>query len=189
MGDAINQALDVASAASQPEGTGAQGAPPATPVPPTATPAPGRPGAPNAPGTRPAAPPAAVLLLSDGTQTAGTSDPIAAAQRARDLGIPVYTIALGTQSGTIDSPDAPGTGQRLAVPPDEATLRRVAELSGGRFFTAPTADDLRSVYEGLAEAVTVVQEPQEVTAAAAGTGAALLLAGGALALAWFNRFP
>jgi Ca-activated chloride channel family protein len=189
MGDAINQALDVASTATQAEAAGAQGDPQATPVPPTATPAPARPGAPNAPGARPGAPPAAVLLLSDGSQTAGTTDPLAAAQRAHDLGIPVYTIALGTQSGTIESPDAPGSGQLLAVPPDEATLRRVAELSGGRFFTAPTAEDLRSVYEGLAEAVTVVQEPQEVTSAAAGAGAALLLAGGALALAWFNRFP
>ncbi|HVG97519.1 MAG TPA: VWA domain-containing protein, partial [Chloroflexota bacterium] len=131
----------------------------------------------------------AVLLLSDGAQTAGTADPLAVAQRARELGIPVYTIALGTANGTIESPDAPGTGQLLAVPPDETTLRRIADVTGGKFFTAPTADDLKQVYEGLAEAVNVVEEPREITAGAAGAGAALLLAGGALALAWFNRFP
>jgi Ca-activated chloride channel family protein len=130
-----------------------------------------------------------VLLLSDGAQTAGTIEPLAAAQRARELGIPIYTIALGTQGGTIESPDAPGTGQRMAVPPDEATLRQVAEATGGRYYTAPTADDLRAVYEGLAASVNVVPELREVTAPVAGTGAALLIAGGALALAWFNRFP
>jgi Ca-activated chloride channel family protein len=180
MGDALNQALDMANTARAEESG-------ATPAPPTATPAPARPGA--TPGARPAGAPAAVLLLSDGAQTAGSSDPLAAAQRARELGIPVYTIALGTPNGTIESPDAPGTGQLLAVPPDETTLRRIAEVTGGKFFTAPTSDDLRAVYEGLAESVNVVEEPQEVTAAAAGAGAALLLAGGALALVWFNRFP
>ena len=186
MGDALNQALDMANTARAEESG-------ATPAPPTATPVPARPGgtAPGVatPGARPAGAPAAVLLLSDGAQTAGSADPLAAAQRARELGIPVYTIALGTPNGTIESPDAPGTGQLLAVPPDETTLRRIAEVTGGRFFTAPTSNDLRAVYEGLAASVSVVEEPREITAAAAGAGAALLLAGGALALVWFNRFP
>jgi Ca-activated chloride channel family protein len=188
MGDALSQALDIAAAA-RAESAAAAGATPA-PAPPTATPArPAAPATPGAPGANTQGAPAAVLLLSDGAQTAGTIEPLAAAQRARELGIPIYTIALGTQGGTIESPDAPGTGQRMAVPPDEATLRQVAEATGGRYYTAPTADDLRAVYEGLAASVNVVPELREVTAPVAGTGAALLIAGGALALAWFNRFP
>jgi Ca-activated chloride channel family protein len=75
------------------------------------------------------------------------------------------------------------------VPPDEPTLRQIAEVTGGRFFTAPTAADLRAVYEGLAARVDVVQEEREVTAAFAGTGVVLLTAGCLLALVWFNRFP
>jgi Ca-activated chloride channel homolog len=191
MGDALSQALDVAAAAraESAAAAAAAGATPA-PAPPTATPArPAAPATPGAPGAGPQGAPAAVLLLSDGAQTAGTIEPLAAAQRARELGIPIYTIALGTQDGTIESPDAPGTGQRMAVPPDETTLRQVAEATGGRFYAAPTANDLRAVYEGLAASVNVVPELREVTAPVAGTGAALLIAGGALALAWFNRFP
>jgi Ca-activated chloride channel homolog len=190
MGDALSQALDIAAAARAESAAAAAAG--ATPAPPTATPAPARPAAPatpGGPGTAPQGAPAAVLLLSDGAQTAGTIEPLAAAQRARELGIPIYAVALGTQDGTIESPDAPGTGQRLAVPPDEATLRQVAQITGGRFYTAPTANDLRAVYEGLAASVNVVPELREVTAPVAGTGAALLIAGGALALAWFNRFP
>ena len=188
MGDALSQALDIAAAARAESAAAAAAG--ATPAPATPTPArPVAPATPGTPGTAPQGAPAAVLLLSDGAQTAGTIEPLAAAQRARELGIPIYTIALGTQGGTIESPDAPGTGQRLAVPPDEATLRQVADLTGGRFYTAPTANDLRAVYEGLAASVNVVPELREVTAPVAGTGAALLIAGGALALAWFNRFP
>ncbi len=59
---------------------------------------------------------------------------------------------LGTAGGTIESPEAPGSDQRLAVPPDETTLRQIAEITGGRFFTAPTAADLRAVYDPSARA-------------------------------------
>ncbi|MDQ3703107.1 MAG: VWA domain-containing protein, partial [Chloroflexota bacterium] len=115
--------------------------------------------------------------------------PLEAAARARQLGVPVYTIALGTPGGTIESPDAPGSGQRLAVPPDESTLRQIAELTGGRFFNAATAADLRAVYDTLGSRLGEAEELREVTAAFAGAATALLVAGGALALRWFHRFP
>jgi Ca-activated chloride channel family protein len=129
------------------------------------------------------------LLLSDGAQTAGQVQPLDAAARAQQLGIPVYTIALGTPNGTIEAPEAPGSGQRLAVPPDEATLRRIAALTGGQFFSAPTAADLQAVYQNIGSRVGFAEARQEVTAAFAAAGAVLLAAGGALALLWFNRFP
>lgn len=134
-------------------------------------------------------PPTAILLLSDGANTAGQAQPLEAAARARQLGVPVYTIALGTPGGTIESPDAPGSGQRLAVPPDESTLRQIAELTGGRFFNAATAADLRAVYDTLGSRLGEAEEQREVTAAFAGAATALLIAGGALALRWFHRFP
>jgi Ca-activated chloride channel family protein len=175
MGDALELAIVVAQAHM---GTETQGTTEGSATPPTATPA-----------GQPPAPPAAILLLSDGAQTAGRAQPLDAAAAARRLGIPVHTIALGTPNGTIESPEAPGSGQLLPVPPDEPTLRQIAEVTGGRFFTAPTAADLRAVYEGLAARVDVVQEEREVTAAFAGTGVVLLTAGCLLALVWFNRFP
>ncbi len=131
--------------------------------------------------------PAAILLLSDGAQTAGQADPLLAAERISEVGVPVYTIALGTEDGVIDSPDNPGTP--LPVPPDPDTLAQVAQRTGGQFFTAPTAQDLQSVYENIGSRVTYKHEPQEITSFFAAAGAVLMAAGGALALLWFNRFP
>ncbi len=56
--------------------------------------------------------PAAVLFLSDGFQTVGDLQPLDGAARARELGIPVFTIALGTQSGVLDL----GFGRQIPVP-------------------------------------------------------------------------
>ena len=131
--------------------------------------------------------PAAILLLSDGAQTAGQADPLIAAERIGQLGVPVYTIALGTVDGVIDSPDNPGTP--LPVPPDPDTLAQVAQRTGGQFFTAPTAQDLQSVYENIGSRVTYKHEPQEITSLFAAAAAVLLVVGGGLALLWFNRFP
>lgn len=170
MGDALEHALQVVRDSEA--GGGGAGLPIPAPSP---TPA--------------SAPPAAILLLSDGANTAGQTPPLEAAARARALGVPVYTIALGTPGGTIESPDAPGSGQRLAVPPDESTLRQIAELTGGRFFNAATAADLRAVYDTLGTRLGEAEEQREVTAAFAAAATALMGAGGALALRWFHRFP
>lgn len=133
--------------------------------------------------------PAAIVLLSDGKATTG-SDPLAVAQRARDLRIPVYTVALGTPDGVIDLPD-PQTGQptRLAVPPDPEALREIARTSGGRFFNAPDAGDLEAVYADLGSRIGSVREKREVTAAFAGGALILVLAAAGLSLVWFGRFP
>jgi len=123
-------------------------------------------------------PPAAVVLLSDGKSTHGR-DPLPVADRARELGIPVYTVALGTDAGTL--PD----GER--VPPDVDSLREIAERSGGRAFTAEQAGALREVYERLGSQVATERQDREVTAAFAGGALALLAFGSGLSLLWFRR--
>ena len=74
--------------------------------------------------------PAAIILLSDGAQTRGILQPLQGAARAKSAGIRIYTIALGTNHGTLDL--GPGTGggfgggfggQRIAVLPDPALLK------------------------------------------------------------------
>jgi Ca-activated chloride channel family protein len=77
----------------------------------------------------------------------------------------------------------------LAVPPDPETLATVAEITGGRFFEAPTADVLRAIYDNLGSRVGFDQEEQEVTQLFAAAGLAFVLAGAGLAAHWFNRFP
>jgi Ca-activated chloride channel family protein len=133
--------------------------------------------------------PAAIVLLSDGKTTTGR-DPVEVAREARRLGVAVHTVALGTPEGVIDVPDRfNGFSRQIPVPPDPETLRRVAEVSGGRHVTATEGGDLNEVYEDLSSRVGFVRERQEVTAGFAGAAALLLVAAGALSLLWFSRIP
>lgn len=131
--------------------------------------------------------PAAVVLLSDGKNTAGDSSPLDAARRARELRVPIYAVALGTPGGTITLTDPGGFEQTIPVPPDPGTLKEVARISRGRFFDAPSAEQLDSVYETLGTRIGFVEAKQEVSAAFAGGGLLLLVLGGALGLRWFGR--
>lgn len=137
----------------------------------------------------PAAPPAVILLLSDGTSTTGASDPISAAELAAEQGVPVFTVALGTAEGYVDIVDDTGVLRRIPVPPDEATLDLIAEMTGGEFFEAASDEQLTGVYESLGSKVGFDTEKREVTWAFAGIAGLLLLAGVAASLYWFNRFP
>lgn len=129
--------------------------------------------------------PAAVLLLSDGRTTEGR-DPVEAAREARRLGIPVYTVSLGTAEGTVPGPPDRGP---LAVPPDPATMRRVAQLSGGRFYDVEDAGRLSAIYERLGSRLGTRQQEREVTAAFAAGGLVLLLGAVSLSVRRFGRLP
>jgi Ca-activated chloride channel homolog len=127
-------------------------------------------------------PPAAIVLLSDGSSTHGR-EPLPVAQEAGRLGIPIYTVALGTPEGTLVGSD----GVSRPVPPDPASLEAIAEASDGESFTAADADGLAAVYDRLGSQVATEREPREVTAAFAGGALALVAASGMLSLAWFRR--
>jgi Ca-activated chloride channel family protein len=131
-------------------------------------------------------PPAAVVLISDGASARGR-DPVVAAQEARRLRIPIYTVALGTPQGTITVPRAGGGVTTRPVPPDPQSLAQIARASGGEAFTASTASGLKAVYEKLGSQLGRRQEQRQVTSAFAGGAVALLLLGGALSLRWFGR--
>ena len=127
-------------------------------------------------------------MLSDGANTSGV-EPSVAVDEVKEAGIPIYTIALGTEAGTVDVPNAFGEVQTIEVPPDPETLRQIAEETGGQFFEAPTEADLQAVYEQIGSQVTYEDEERELTAAFAGAGAFFLLVGASLSALWFGRIP
>jgi len=126
--------------------------------------------------------PAAIVLLSDGKTTDGT-DPSIAAARAAKLKIPVYTVALGTPDGVVTGP----MGEPIPVPPDPATLRAIAEQSGGRAFETGDAGELDQVYEQLGSRIGTRTEEREVSAGFAAGGLLLLLGGLGTGLRWRGR--
>jgi Ca-activated chloride channel homolog len=132
--------------------------------------------------------PAAILLLSDGSQTEGILLPLEGAARAKSFKIPVYTIALGTPEGVVEFNRFGGT-RIIPVPPDPATLRQIAAQTGGSFYEAETVGDLREAYEQMGSLVSKVERKQEVTYAFVAGGLVLLLAAAAIAVVTFPRLP
>ena len=134
-------------------------------------------------------PPTSMLVISDGARDGGRVSPIAAAEAAKKLHVPVSTVLLGTANGVVTAQLKGGYTERIRVPPSPHTLQSVASISGGEFFRARTADALTSVYAHLATRVGHRTENREVTDAFAGGAMLLLLVGGALSAFWFRRVP
>jgi Ca-activated chloride channel family protein len=131
--------------------------------------------------------PAAVLLLSDGAQTAGGVTPDDAVKEARKLGVPVSTVALGTRDAAVQVPLPGGLKQRVVVAPDADALKQIAKDTGGTFAEAPSAEKLKEVYRSLGTRLAKDPKRVEVTSAFAAGGAVLLLLGGAFSTFWFRR--
>lgn len=188
MGDALMQVLDIA------ERIQADQEAAATPTPaPDETTAPDPSAAPQ-PDASPEAdvdeePLVAAILLSDGANSVGIAEPLDAAERAATLGVPIYTIALGTEEGRVTVEDQFGQPITLDVPPDTETLAQIAEITGATAFDAPTAEDLRAVYDHLESRIGSVEEEQEVTAWLAAGALVLLVLGAGLSVLWFGRLP
>lgn len=88
------------------------------------------------------APDKSIVLLSDGTNNAGSAEPEDAATLASNLGIVVHTIGLGSDAST----NAEQLFQSAAADLDEATLKSIATASGGEFFRAQTSAELAAIY-------------------------------------------
>jgi Ca-activated chloride channel family protein len=127
---------------------------------------------------------AVVVLLTDGEAT-GDRDPLAGARTAADHGIRVHTVGVGSAAGAIIDVE----GFRVHTQLDEPTLRAIAELTGGTYQVAASADELLAVYDALDTRLTFRSETLEVTALVAGLGLAWLVLGGVAGLAWLGRLP
>ena len=127
--------------------------------------------------------PARIVLLSDGSNTRGR-EPAEAAVAASEAGVPVSTIAYGTESGVIES-----QGRTIPVPVDEETLAELADTTGGQAYTAATGDELTAVYEDIGSSIGWRTEPRELTPYLAALALVLMTVGGVMSLRWFARLP
>jgi Ca-activated chloride channel homolog len=131
-------------------------------------------------------PPSAIILLSDGKTTV-PPDPVPVARTAGQLKIPIYTVALGTRDATVPNPNPFGTP--LLVAPDPETLRQIAQVSGGKAFTAEDSDSLKSIYKTLGSQLGTKTQKKQITASFAIGGLVLLLGAAVSSLRWAGRLP
>lgn len=101
--------------------------------------------------------PAAIVLLSDGGTNIGRSS-AGAAQVAKDKGVPIYTIAYGTDDGFVVQ-----DGQRQRVSVDHYEMSEVARISGGKKYAAESSGQLTEVYDAIRQSVGTERVPAEVT--------------------------
>ena len=128
----------------------------------------------------PQLPHSAVVLLSDGSTNSGRPDSRAAAA-AHTAGVPVSTIAFGTDHGVIDG--------QTAVPVDNETLGAIAQRTGGQFFRAENRPELTSVFDSLGFRLAYRTEAKPVTEWFVAAALVLALVTAVLSLAWFARLP
>jgi Ca-activated chloride channel family protein len=135
-----------------------------------------------------------IVLLTDGASNEGPL-PLDAAQQAVDRGIRVYTIGFGTERGGVmncqdgfgrdDSFGGFGFGGgsfRRGI--DESTLKQVAEVTGGAYYSASSADELNSVFRDLPSYLITRNETTEISMAFIALGAFLAAAAMVLSLLW-----
>ncbi len=122
--------------------------------------------------------PGAIVLLTDGSNTAGRA-PMQAAAEARNAKVPIYTIAYGTENGYVDL-----DGKREPVPVDHELMKQIAATTNGDYFAAATLEQLDKVYDNIGTEVGYEKAEREVTSRFAGYGLAfaVLAALGAISL-------
>jgi Ca-activated chloride channel family protein len=157
--------------------------------------------------TLPAQPPAEfsphiIVLLTDGASNAGPL-PLAAAEQAVERGIRVYTIGFGTtnNSSPMNCGDGDpfggfgfgqqfgggfggggGGGFRREI--DEETLKQVADLTGGKYYIATSADELQNVFDDLPTYVIATREATEISVFFTAFAALMAILAVVLALRW-----
>jgi Ca-activated chloride channel family protein len=148
--------------------------------------------------------PEIIVLLTDGVSNAGPL-PLDAAQQAADRGIRVYTIGFGTANGSAFpncgrqflgreplggqfgggqgfGGGGGGGGFRRGI--DEATLKQIADMTGGTYYSAESAGELQNVFQNLPTYLITKHEITEISVVFVAIGALLAAIAVALALIW-----
>ena len=145
-----------------------------------------------------------VVLLTDGVSNTGPL-PLDAAQQAVDRGVRIYTIGYGTANGSIPFNDPQGGGPFGGGNPfgggqqfgwgrsfgggfrtgiDETTLKQIAAMTGGTYYSATSAGELQNVFKNLPTYLIIKHEISEISVAFTAIGALLAAIAIALSLIW-----
>lgn len=138
-----------------------------------------------------------VILLTDGLNNSGELDPITAAQLAKEFGIRIYTIGAGSVEGglvptqTLFGPSLMPTSDGI----DEDALKRIAEVTGGKYYRATDMETLEEAYNEISQLeVTEIElgdyyEHKDGFVPYAGIGTALLLLSAFTRRLWYEPIP
>lgn len=134
-------------------------------------------------------PPARVVLMSDGKQTVpedlyAARGGYTAAQAAKQAGVPISSISFGTTHGSVD---IDGKAQPVGV--DDESLREIARLSGGDFYKAASAEELKKVYADLGEQIGYELKDADASKPWVVVGTLILMLGAAASLFFGQRLP
>ena len=147
--------------------------------------------------------PDVIVVLTDGVSNSGPL-PVEAAKQAVDRGIRVYTIGFGTANGTPDGSQGGGFGGgnnssngtqnngggngffgggfRMGI--DDAVLKQVADMTGGKYYSATSATELENVFQSLPTYLSIKHETSEISVLFAAAGGVLALLAIGLSLVW-----
>jgi Ca-activated chloride channel family protein len=130
-----------------------------------------------------------IVLMTDGGNNSGKVDPLTAAQAAQALGVKIYTIGLGNREIV----------QQMGLPPgylpDEDTLQKIAEMTGGQYYRADNAEKFKRIYQEIDKlekteaVVNKYTEYKELFPWVVAAGLALLLVELVLGQTAFRRLP
>ncbi|HEY9594709.1 MAG TPA: VWA domain-containing protein [Spirochaetia bacterium] len=173
IGSGLEEALSAIFPKPAAESTGASADSPLVPAPAEQAPPPVAPGSFTS---------AAIILLSDGQSNQGP-DPLDVAQQAADRGVRVFTIGVGTREGA----DLSFGRFTFHATLDEATLKRIAQITGGTYSKATSSEELHGIYRSLGTRLLREKESTEITAIFTAVALALFLLSSMLSMIWFRR--
>jgi Ca-activated chloride channel family protein len=128
-------------------------------------------------------PSVAIVLLSDGQSNFGPNLE-AAGKLAAERGVRVFTVGLGTPEGAVLSVE----GWSMRVRLDAEALRKISTVTGGEYFEASNAGDLKKIYRNVSAKLSVGKgRATEITALAIGIGVIFALAGALISVFRFSR--
>ncbi len=140
-----------------------------------------------------------VILLTDGVNNAGYIKPITAAEIAQEFNVKAYTIGVGSSGDALSPVSRRSDGRYIfgmaRVQIDEALLRQIAEMTGGKYFRATSSKSLERIYEVIDQLektkieVTTIRRHNEKFYPFALAGLAFLLLELLLRYTWLRAIP